>query len=280
MTKKAKPKTIQKKPAVKTKTPAIKKIISKGEPKPYVIENEKGGARIVVICDHASNRIPKALGTLGVSAKDRKKHIAWDVGTEHIGRYIAQKTGAVYIHASYSRLVVDLNRGEKSNECMREVYDHIQVPGNTGLSAQHKKMRLDEIYDPYHAAIDALVTKRKKGKRLPLIISIHSFTPKMDGQKRPWQIGVLWNREERLAQRLISTLIAHNPRLIVGRNEPYSLKAKNVVKNTISTHAEARGLPYITLEFRQDLVNTKAKAEKWARLLLQSLLPLMLELGV
>jgi predicted N-formylglutamate amidohydrolase len=276
-------KTVTKKNKPATKKATIKKskrILMAGEPAPARVENEKGRGQCIVVCDHASNRVPKSLGTLGLKKSDLEKHIAWDPGTEIIGRHIAQKIDAPLVCSSYSRLVVDVNRGEKSPECMRAVYDHIVVPGNAGLTAANKKQRITEIFTPYHKTLARTIRARVRKDTVPVILSIHSFTPKMDDYLRPWHIGILWNREEKIARRLVRNLRINNPGMVVGENEPYSLKAANLQKNTITTHAESKGLPYIIVEFRQDLVKSAAGARKWAKILLQSLDPILSDPGV
>jgi len=262
--------------AAKATAPALsKRLIGAGEPAPFRVENQKGKAQCLIVCDHASNRIPKALGDLGLSKADREKHIAWDPGTEHIGRYLSEKLDAPAFFATYSRIVVDVNRGAGSSECMREVYDHIPVPGNTKLSRAAKQQRLNEIFWPYHRNLAAQLQRFRKKKIIPALVSIHSFTPEMDGYKRPWHIGVLWNKEDDIALRLVNNLRQQNPGMVVGENEPYSLKAVNLSKNTIGTHAENVGLPYVIVEFRQDLVKTKRDALKWGRIFLDALAPIL-----
>lgn len=264
--------------STKTRAKAPKKpakLLGRGEPAPVRVENPRGRAKCVIVCDHASNRVPKALGTMGLKKAELKKHIAWDPGTEDIGYYLSKKMDAALVLANYSRLVVDLNRGEDAPECMRAESDHIRIPANEGLTAAQKKQRIGEIFNPYHKVLGAQLKRHIDKGVAPLLLSLHSFTPEMDGFKRPWHIGVLWNKEEGIAKRLVESLRKNNPDLRIGDNEPYSLKAANVTKNTISTHAEARGLPYVIVEFRQDLVGTKAGARKWAEIFLQSLAPVI-----
>ncbi|MDP2205747.1 MAG: N-formylglutamate amidohydrolase [Alphaproteobacteria bacterium] len=261
--------------AVAGRRPA--RLLQPGEPAPYRIENAKGKAPILVVCDHASNRVPRALNGVGLTKAALEKHIAWDPGTENIGRYMSEKLDATGFFACYSRIVVDVNRGERSAECMREVSDHIQVPGNKNLSLAEKRQRLDEIFWPYHRALAAQIKGYRKKGIVPLVVSLHSFTPEMDGYKRPWHIGVLWNKEETIARRLVEELQARNPKIIVGENEPYTLKQANLTKNTIKTHAEDAGLPYVIVEFRQDLVATKRDALKWGRIFLEALAPILLD---
>lgn len=270
------------KPAAKApargKLPA--RLLQAGEPAPYRIENAKGSAPVLIVCDHASNRVPKALNNVGLSKADLEKHIAWDPGTENIGRYMSEKLDAAAFFATYSRIVVDVNRGERSPECMREVSDHVQVPGNKGLSAAQKRQRLDEIFWPYHRALTGQIKNYLKKGIVPVIVSLHSFTPEMDGFKRPWHIGVLWNKEEEIARRVVENLRAQNPGMVVGENEPYTLKQANLSKNTIKTHAEDTGLPYVIVEFRQDLVATKRDALKWGRIFLEALAPILMDEGL
>ncbi len=254
---------------------APKKLMGAGEPPAVRVENGRGRAKCVIVCDHAANRVPRTLKDLGLSKAQLQQHIAWDPGTEDIGRYLSKALGATVVLASYSRLVVDLNRGHDHPELMRDTSDHVHIPGNVGLTAAQKKQRLDELFWPYHNEIDRQLKRFTSKGVAPVLISVHSFTPQMDGFRRPWHIGVLWNREEKIARALVKNLRRNSPDLVIGENEPYSLKAANFLKNTISTHAESKGLPYIILEFRQDLVNTKKKAEKWAEIFLESLRPIL-----
>jgi len=263
----------------KKKKNTVTPLLGKSE-KPVVrVVNAQSKSQLLIVCDHASNKIPKKLGNLGVRKKDLEKHVAWDPGTEDIDLYMAKQLKAPAVVAEYSRLVVDLNRGKKSPDIMREVYDHIVVPANKGLTPAQKKQRIDEFFTPYHEMIETRLKQILARKKVPVLISIHSFTPKMDGFKRPWHVGVLWNKDDRIARHVIQNMRALDKkhlgrRIVVGENEPYTLKDENLGENTISVHAEKRRIPYIIVEFRQDLVNTKAKAEKWAKFFLASLEPI------
>lgn len=253
----------------------MKKLLSSKDHAPFKTINKNGKAKCLIVCDHASNKIPGTLKNLGVSKKDLQKHIAWDPGTAEIGRYLSVALDAPAVLASYSRLVADLNRGAKTKECMLEVSDHILIPGNKNLSTDARRARVREIFTPYHREISRLLKKWAAKKQVPVLLSIHSFTPKMDGKRRPWQVGVLWNKDDRLSRRVIKNLRRDNPGLLIGANEPYSLKALNLSENTVGTHAEKKGLPCLVVEFRQDLVSTPLKAQKWAKILLRSLLPVL-----
>lgn len=261
-------------PVQKKKT--SNKLLGKKEPAAFTLVNKTGKAPVVIVCDHASNRIPKKLGTLGLTPAQRKMHIAWDPGTAHIGRYLAKKLKAPLLLANYSRLVVDLNRGHDNGECMRDVSDHVKIKGNRKLSKAAQKERLDALYWPYHGEITRLLDGVRGRGDVPLLLSIHSFTPSMDGFDRPWQIGVMWNREKDISKKLIANLKRDNKGWTIGDNKPYSLKNHNGGKSTIARHGEDRKIPCLIVEFRQDLVGkSRAQAERMAARFLKSLLPIL-----
>ncbi len=251
-------------------------LLQKGEPKAYALVNPRGAQPVLIVCDHASNAMPKAVKNLGLTAAQRRQHIAWDPGTATIGRYLSRKIDARLVLANYSRLVVDLNRGERHKDCMRASSEGVAIPGNKNLTATEKKSRLTEIYWAYHDEITRQIDAILASGRVPLILSIHSFTPAMNGQHRPWHIGIMWNRQEKLSKKLVASLKRRNPALSIGENQPYSLKGAFGGRNTIQRHAEDRGLPYLIVEFRQDLVGgTKREAEDWGRVFLESLQPII-----
>lgn len=262
----------------KKSRPASRKVslLQKGEKAAFSLVNAKAQSPILIVCDHATNAMPKSVKNLGLDAKSRNMHIAWDPGTEYVGRYLSRVLKAPLQLANYSRLVVDLNRGEDHADCMRDTSDHVKILGNKGLTAAQKQTRLDDIYWPYHNEITRQLDAVLARGEVPLLLSIHSFTPEMDGVHRPWHIGVMWNRQEKLSKRLVANLRRDNPALVIGENKPYTLKGPAGGKNTIERHAECRGLPYIIIEFRQDLIGgSKAEAEQWAALFLRSLQPIL-----
>jgi predicted N-formylglutamate amidohydrolase len=255
------------------KTP--RKILSPGEPKPFLLENPKGQGAGLIICDHASNRIPLSLKDMGLKKTDLKKHIAWDIGCAEIVRYLSKELDMPGVLAVYSRLVTDLNRDPQHHECMPETSDHIKIPANASLSAAVREQRLKEIYWPYQKYIGSLVERLVKNRRVPVLIAIHSLTPVMEGIRRPWHISVLWHKEEKIAKKLVQSIRKNHPGFLVGENEPYSLFNERFKGSTIWRHAEERGLPYVFVEFRQDLVNTEEKALHWAQIFAEALKPLL-----
>ena len=258
------------KKAVKEKK-RVGRILSPKEPRPFRLENEKGRGSGLILCDHASLRVPKALKDLGLTKKDLQRHIGWDIGAEDISRALGKMLDMPVLLASYSRLVVDLNRAPEHSESVMDESDGVKIPANTALSKQARAQRLKEIFVPYQKQVGKQVDRFTSKKRVPLLIAVHSFTPTLGGKKRPWHIAVLWNKQEEIARTLISGIRKAHPGLLVGENEPYSLKDGRFKGSTIDNHAEKRGLPYVFVEFRQDLVDTKEKAARWADIFTRAL---------
>lgn len=267
-------KPAEKKPAAKNKK-LPGRLLAPNEPKAFRLENLRGRGVGLIICDHASNRVPRSLKNLGMRKEDLLKHIGWDIGGEDASLYLSKALDMPAVLASYSRLVLDLNRAPAHRECMADVSDHIQVPANKGLSKAERARRLKEIYQPYQNQIGKQVDLLLKRKKTPLLIAVHSFTPEMDGIKRPWHIAILWHREEAIAKRVIREIRKNHPDVLVGENEPYTLNDERFKGSTMCCHAEERGLPYIFVEFRQDLINTREKAHYWADLFLQAIKPVI-----
>jgi predicted N-formylglutamate amidohydrolase len=275
-----KKKTVKKKAAKKavskkapSKRPA--RVLSPGEPPPFRIENAQGKGIGLVVCDHASNRVPRALKDLGLKKAELKKHIGWDIGAEDASLHIGRALDMPVVLANYSRLVLDLNRAPHHEECIAEVSDHVKIPANAGLSKGDRERRLKEIFWPYQNKIGKMLDVSARKKQVPVLLAIHSLTPEMDGVKRPWHISILWNREEKIAKQIVKEIRNSHPDLLVGENEPYTLFSDRFPGSTVWRHAEERNLPYVFVEFRQDLIDTKEKAVTWANILLQAMRPVL-----
>lgn len=259
----------------KTASKRPRRILSPGEQPPFRIENAQGKGIGLVICDHASNRVPRSLRDLGLKKADLKKHIGWDIGAEDASLHIGRTLDMPVVLASYSRLVLDLNRAPHHEECIVETSDHIKVPANEGLSKADREQRLKEIFWPYQNKVGKMLDVFMGRRQIPILLAIHSLTPEMDGVKRPWHISILWNREEKIAKQVVKEIRNSRPDFLVGENEPYTLFSDRFPGSTIWRHAEERNLPYIFVEFRQDLIDTREKAVAWANILLQAMRPVL-----
>jgi predicted N-formylglutamate amidohydrolase len=240
-------------------------------PHPAPFTRIEGGAdaRLLLICDHASAEIPAPLGDLGLSPEARFAHIAWDIGAAAVTRILADRLRCPAILSGVSRLVVDCNRPPGHAQSMPDLSGGVPVPGNRGLRPGAIQARLRDWFEPYHRAIDAELSRMRRACPAPAVISIHSFTPVMQGEARPWQVGVLWNRDPRLALPCIDRLSADGG-LTVGDNQPYSGRLMNY---SLDIHAGAAGLPHVSFELRQDLLIGEAAFRHWAGLLLDVLAP-------
>lgn len=237
-------------------------LLGPGDPPPFTVVNPDGRSPVVLVCDHASNAIPAALRQLGLGPAELSQHIAWDIGAAGIARLLAARLDAPAVLAGYSRLVIDCNRAPGDPTSIAEVSDGIFIPGNRNLDDSAAEARLDEVFWPYHHAITRMLAHRWRHGHghAPALVAIHSFTPVMNGFRRPWQLGVLWNRDPRLAGPVIAGFRAV-PDLCVGDNEPYSGRE---VGFTMDTHGGVAGLPHVEVEIRQDLIADEEGVERWA----------------
>jgi predicted N-formylglutamate amidohydrolase len=246
---------------------AIKQtLLAPDEPSPVAEYNTAGGSPFLLICDHAGRRIPRALHDLGVTEPDLKRHIAWDIGIEGVARRLSVRLDAHLIMQIYSRLVIDCNRPPGSPTSIAPLSEGTVIPGNENVSSEDAAMRVREIFAPYHQAIERHLEARKD--RQTFLISLHSFTPVYAGMPRPWQAGVLYNRDSKMAHTLRDLLAAPGD-LVVGDNEPYSVT--DDTDYTIPVHGERRGLAHVAIEIRQDLIGDEAGQIYWANRLAELL---------
>ncbi|MEA1888245.1 MAG: N-formylglutamate amidohydrolase [Pseudomonadota bacterium] len=247
----------------------LNSLIAADEPPAISTLNEQGQAKVLLVGDHVSNLIPGSLKQLGLEDWVLQEHVTYDIGTRKLLTHLVDHLDARAVMAGYSRLVIDLNRSLEDASVMPEASDNIPIPGNQGLSAEDRNRRIHSFYTPYRAAIDHALHGFRQRDIVPALIAIHSFTPQMAGFERPWHIGLLWDKDPRIPLQLLQRLRAHPEAINVGDNEPYS--GKHPADYTIDHHAEAAGLPHVSIEVRQDLINTEAGAEKWATILAEAL---------
>ena len=232
-----------------------------GEEAAFEIVNAGAAPHLIFVCDHASNAIPAAYGTLGMSADLFGRHIAYDIGAADVTRAMAQAFNAPAVLGRYSRLLIDLNRGPDDPTLVMKLSDGAIIPGNAKADSAEVATRAHRFYRPYHDAIEAEIARARAQNITPVIISIHSFTPEWRGKKRPWQVGILWNRKDgRLALPLLEALRRESD-LTVGDNQPYTGELEG---DCMEQHALAHGFAHVLIEIRQDLIEAAAGAAQWA----------------
>ena len=244
-------------------------LLAPDEPPAWRIEHADGRSDYLLICDHAGNRLPRCLGTLGLDADALASHIAWDIGAGAVAFGLGDALDACVVLQPYSRLVIDCNRPPGSADSIVSLSERTTIPGNVSISRAQAAARESEIFVPYHAHIRELLDARLRRGQRTLLVSLHSFTPVYLGVPRPWHAAVLYNRDPRLA-RLIARALRDEGGLVVGENEPYAVS--DDTDYAIPRYGEARGLAHVELEIRQDLIDDVAGQSAWTERLARLLL--------
>ncbi|RUV27055.1 MULTISPECIES: N-formylglutamate amidohydrolase [unclassified Mesorhizobium] len=245
-------------------------VLSPSDPIPVETVNIGGHSGFVLVCEHAGTAIPQRLDGLGLPAAEMQRHIAYDIGAEGVARQLAEVLDAPLFLQRYSRLVVDCNRPFDAPDCIPEVSDETLIPGNLRLAAQERRLRYVEIHQPFHFEVGKFLDRRAADGVPTTLVAVHSFTPRlMNGPERPWKIGVLSNRGRRFAEHFLSVFQARNPTITSAHNQPYVVDDKS--DYTIPVHGEARGLPHLLLEIRNDLIGEIEGQRAWASLIAEAL---------
>jgi predicted N-formylglutamate amidohydrolase len=233
-------------------------------------------AGIVLLCDHASNAIPAEYEHLGMTTAQLGRHIAYDIGAAGVTRGLAAALGVPAVLSTFSRLLIDPNRGRDDPTMVMRLSDRAVVPGNALIDEDEIARRVDLYYDPYHSAITAQIEACIAAGKPPVLFSVHSFTPVWHDVPRRWQVGVLWDRDPRFAVPLIEALETEGD-LEVGDNEPYRGSLKG---DCLHRHGTGRGLAHALIEIRQDLIADDDGVASWVERLARLVPPLMARHGL
>lgn len=215
---------------------------------------------MVLLADHAMNRLPSQYGNLGLPDSAFLRHIAFDIGVEGLTRRLASMLGVPAVLGCFSRLLIDPNRGEDDPTLIMKISDGAIIPGNHPITDEEWQTRLDTYHRPYHRAVEQTIAKASTSDRAPLVLSIHSFTPYWKDFARPWHAAVLWDSDDRVVLPLLSKLREPGD-IVIGDNEPYDGALKG---DTMYRHCMIPGIPHALLEVRQDLIGDDAGMDAWA----------------
>ena len=216
---------------------------------------------MILLADHAMNRLPAAYGSLGLDASAFQRHIAYDIGIEGLTRLLAERLGVPAVMSCFSRLLIDPNRGEDDPTLIMKISDGAIIPGNYPISEEEWAHRLESFHRPYHRAVDRAISDvAERSGKAPLVLSLHSYTPAWKGVPRPWHAAVLWDTDHRAVHPLID-LLRERGDILVGDNEPYDGALKN---DTMYRHCMIKGIPHALLEVRQDLIGDDNGILAWA----------------
>ena len=238
-------------------------MLSRDDPSPDFVINSDGASPYLILGDHAGRAVPAVLGDLGLPPEAMDLHIAWDIGVAGLGERLAQALDACFVHQTYSRLVIDCNRRPDNPDAAPAVSDGVTIPANASLTPDETAARRRAICDPYQARISDLLDRRRARGQPTLIFSLHSFTPVFGGFVRPWRFGVLHRGDSVLSRRVLA-LLRQAEGNAAGDNQPYAMDGTDY---TVPLHADARGLDYLELEVRQDLIGDGAGQDQIAAVL-------------
>lgn len=226
-----------------------------------IIEGDRS-CGLVLLADHAGRELPVEYGDLGLPASEFERHIAYDIGVEALTRSLAAALEVPAVMAHFSRLLIDANRGEDDPTLIRQLYDGTVIPANYPMREEERQRRLTRFWRPYHDALGEMIASVAQNTgAAPFLVSIHSFTPQMQGRPRPWHVGLLWDKDDRAVRPLIEMLAA-DPELVVGDNEPYDGALRG---DTMFRHAIIRGYAHVLIEVRQDLIATPQGIARWTQ---------------
>jgi len=229
------------------------------DPFPVIVVNENAQSPLLLVCEHAGQRIPQSLGTMGLSAQQRAMHIAYDIGAEKVARALAVRLDCRLVLQRYSRLTIDCNRQPGLPSSIPEISDSIVIPANQNLTPAQKKHREVEIFRPFAERCQAEMARPE----IRMTFSIHSFTRQMaNGVPRPWDISFLYRSAHSQGARIADLCQRQNPDLNVGRNQPYFIDEKT--DWFVPVCAEPRQIPHALIEIRNDHIRTDAACESWA----------------
>ena len=235
--------------------------------------NQNKESNFLIICDHASNRIPAEYKNLGLSEEILTTHIAYDLGAKEVATYLSKNLKCPLVMSDFSRLLIDANRGIDDPTLIMKVSDGKIIEGNKNISflnnCKEKKKRINNYYNVYHNKISEIIDRSLKKNIFPAIISIHSFTPLFGGNKRSTELGILWDSDNRLPDIFFSYFNKNYKDIIIGNNKPYTGRMKN---DTLYRHGTKQGLANILIEIRQDLINDSVKQIFFSKLIAQPLL--------
>ncbi len=235
-------------------------MIAPVEAESFAVVPGRADGGLILLCDHAGNAFPPGYGTLGLPAAQLERHIAYDIGAAAVTRATAVALGVPAVLTRFSRLLIDPNRGADDPTLIMRLSDGAVIPGNRHLDAAERERRIARYYRPYHAAIDDVLDRCVATGVPPAIISMHSFTESWKGVPRPWHVGILWDRDARLAQPMLDHFNADGS-LIVGDNEPYKGSLEG---DCMWQHGTGRGLAHALIEIRQDLIRDAGGQQQWA----------------
>jgi predicted N-formylglutamate amidohydrolase len=243
---------------------------SKEWPAAATVYNPGGTSPIVLLCEHASNYIPPDYGNLGLDSRQLQAHIAWDIGARDLTLQLSKRLGAVAVLATYSRLLIDLNRPLETPSSIATVSEATHIPGNTSLTAQERVKRSERIFKPFHDQVLRILTERDRCGQPTVIVSVHSFTPVYNGEPRPYDLGVLFEKSADFALSILQALRRHAG-VVAEANVPYHIDREE--DYSIPVYGTCRGNDAVLIEVNNSRLLNPQDIARWADRLADALNP-------
>jgi len=244
-------------------SPPPRTLLDPNDPSPVTVLNAGAASPFFLVGDHAGRATPASLDDMGLTPEMFDRHIAWDIGVAGLGERLSRRLNATFVRQTYSRLVIDCNRRPGAVDSIPTVSDGVAIPANENLSDGERAQRRAEIFQPYHDRIASLLEVRRQSGQPTLFVALHSFTPVLQGFQRPWRYGVLHRGDSALSRHVLAALIREMGDE-AGDNQPYAMDLSDA---TVTLHADPRGLDYLELEVRQDLLSGEAGQDVAATLI-------------
>jgi predicted N-formylglutamate amidohydrolase len=236
-------------------------LLEPDEPQPVLVERAESTSPFVFACDHAGRRVPRALGDLGLAPEQFARHIAYDIGIEPVARRLAAAFDAPLVAQPYSRLVIDCNRPTHVPTSIPTISDSTLIPGNQGISQAEREARIAGLFRPYHDTLESILEDRARTGVPTILIAMHSFTPVFNGARRPWRLGLLYDRDARLASSMLR-ILNDDAAPYIGDKLPYAVSEET--DYTLPVHGERRGILHAGLEIRQDEIGEPMGQAAWS----------------
>ena len=187
------------------------------------------------------------------SEKFLATHRGYDPGALELARDFAAATGAKLFYSTISRLLVELNRP----------LGHPQVFSRPVPHAARERL-LERYYMPYWRAIEQALSK---APRRVLHLSFHSFTPKLRGERRTTDVGLLFDparaAEAAFCRLWKARIEKQHPRLAVRYNDPYDGTHPSVVQSMREKFGARR---YVGIQIEVNQKYARGDARRWRAL--------------
>ena len=173
---------------------------------------------IIVSCEHGGNTVPHAYHHLFIDAEDiLQTHRGYDTGALSVAKELSDELRAKLFFNEISRLIIDTNRSLNTADLFSEYTSHLKAPA--------KEHIIEHYYTPYRERLERYILNHL-GRKPLLHLSVHTFTPIMNGVERGVDIGLLFDENNPIEREFCNhwrqLLVEVLPQKNVMLNVPYN----------------------------------------------------------